>query len=400
MNHSPAAPYSSATTPRSSLTSSTSGPRTPRTPLTKSDGSAIRASAARASVFDAYLKLGMFEENSPLATWVFNDGRSATSNTTCCDFPSTDTVGSSPQACRFREKSGSRFRERLDSDSPIFVLNNWKEDDDDSGSSRSSKNSKPSGRPLQNRSTASQRQNTISFASNSTTAVVPQQQSNAARRPFSIFRTRRPRISSVSDLSVAGEEVPVTSRKKITKRPPFSRVQTHPPPMPSTVAYRHEIDEDQPLSPLRRPSVTSSSDWEKIDPLSSFDFNTLASTDNPFLHGPQSSTPKSRRYDGPLTESITSSSQVQIPFPSTPPPSPSTLMQRLSAVVTRPFHISSNRGQRHSDSHARPKVHSLRRTQSSVAGDTTAASSRPFLSSTPPSVTIRMHRLTPFMSHS
>ncbi|KAF9265905.1 hypothetical protein L218DRAFT_956874 [Marasmius fiardii PR-910] len=387
MNHPPTGSYSNTTSPRSSMTSSTCGPCTP---VTNSNDSDIhRRSVARASVFDAYLQLGMFEENSQLASWVYDDG-SASASTSYDDFTTDVDVGS-PPVSQFREKSGSRFRERLDSDSPIFVLNNWQEED--SSSSRSSKKkSKPPGWQS-NRSNADQRPNSIRFASNTR----QQQQSNAARRPFSIFRSRSPRTPSFNTSQEAIRELPELQEpsKKGSKRPTAHRYQTHPAPKS---AGRHDDVHTSPLSPLDRPSI-SSGEWEKIDPLTTLDFNTLSLTENPFLHGPQ--TPNAKNKAPPTTP------EMQVPFPSTSAPrslSP-TLMQRLSAVVTRPFHhSSSNRSQHSSDtpsSYNRASMfHSLRRTQSSAAADTVP---RPFLlSSLPPSppVTSQMHRLMPSVSHS
>ncbi|KAL0575382.1 hypothetical protein V5O48_006595 [Marasmius crinis-equi] len=361
--------YSNATPTNSSFTTSSGGPSTPVTSF--DDSSSHRRTIARASVFDAFFQLGGFEENSPLADWVFNEERSA--NLSGDSLPHSGE--SSPLG--FREQSGSRFRERLGSDSPVFILNNWK-DDDTKQDNRPKKNKPRSKVPPPSKAgfTTNKRQSAVQFSN--TSAAASHDRTAAPRRPFSLFRTRTSRSSKFEE-----NDDPVNVSPKSKKKPQYTRSQTHPPlPLNS----HHYVDSDS-LSPSR-PSMGTLHDWEKVDPLSTLDFQTLASTDNPFLHGdPHPTVGRSSTAD-----------TAPIPFPtsrtstSTPPP---TFMQRLSFVVTRPFRLSQ--GSRDHDSPTRHKQanrFSLRRTKSSMP-DTAA---RPFFTSSPAS-TVHMHRLKPSISH-
>ncbi|KIK59191.1 hypothetical protein GYMLUDRAFT_686108 [Collybiopsis luxurians FD-317 M1] len=73
-----------------------------------------RTSSLRASVFDAFAELGAFEENSQIAAWIFNP------DSVVDDGSSLPRKG---VTVRFVEKSGSRFRERLNSDGSMNLLN-------------------------------------------------------------------------------------------------------------------------------------------------------------------------------------------------------------------------------------------------------------------------------------
>ncbi|KAJ8093467.1 hypothetical protein PM082_020324 [Marasmius tenuissimus] len=365
--------YSNATSSNSSFSESSGGPSTPRT---SPDGSNIHhRTTVRASVFDAFYQLGGFEENSQLAEWMFNEGGSIPSEISSSNGPSI----------RFREQSGSRFRERLGSDSPMFILNNWRDDETIKGN-RAKKDRSRSKAPPPSKagSTANKKQNANRIS------IAPS--SHQTRRPFSLFRNRNTpseKLSGVFEDTKDPVEVSSTPPKS-KRKPPMLRSKTDPTSIPMPLDSPPYIDSNT-TSPAGRPSL---GDWEKLDPLSTVDFQTLASTENPFLHGSQ--------RPGEIHTRPHTADGTPVPFPTSSQEwaesssgSP-TFMQRLSLIVTKPFRNSHIDPDLDSPSRARSAARfSLRRTKSNTQ-DTTA---RPFFISTPPP-TARMHRLKPSISHS
>ncbi|ESK85257.1 hypothetical protein Moror_11364 [Moniliophthora roreri MCA 2997] len=394
---------------------------TPGTPPLESDisidSTSVRRSILRASVFDAFLQLGGLDENSQIADWMFSeqqpDSMGSGSNSNHKD--QIDWGPSSPY--RFREKSGSRFRERLDSDAPDFMLHAsiWDDDENPKNSlSQAPIKPKQSDRvqsATQNSRSMAGRRSALKFAAN-----IPEPR-NPTRKTFFLFRSRtarHPRASKVPEKTLGVEDSeddssPSSSPPTKNRRLSLFRTKTHPPP--TIVAAPDFVD--SPLSPA---SITS--DWERVDPLSTIDFQTLTNTDNPFLHGNGHQRPSHSKEDA---------GNPQVPFPGVDSPSrassesdnqyshSSTLMQRLSVVVTRPFqryshhHHVGERQRSPSESESSPSKSirqgpvfpPLRRTQSNTVPDT--STHRGFLMSVPSAptyATSQMIPLTNSMSHS
>ncbi|KAK7037588.1 hypothetical protein VNI00_011080 [Paramarasmius palmivorus] len=413
-------------TPTSSSSEIPSTPALESDISTNSDSTSGRRSMLRASVFDVFLQLGGLEENSQIADWMFNDDSDHIVNSSSSSYRDKGQVDwgtSTPY--RFREKTGSRFRERLGSDAPDFVLHASIWDDDNTESSSPSSNKlkfmdrvrTPNSPALSHGSgSMAGRRSTLKFAAESPTPR------DTNRKSFFLFRsrsTRHPRMSTVPgktlEAVVDSEDDSFPSSSFPAKNPRLSlfRTKTHPPPM---VMETPDFVES-PVSPA---SITS--EWERVDPLSTIDFQTLTNTDNPFLHGNGQQRPSHSQEDA--------GNHLKIPFPSgvdlSSPKSSrsssesddhhqdghhSTLMQRLSVVVTRPFqrHSHHHHQRSPSDSEPSPKTDgratlfaTLRRTQSNTAPDT--STQRAFLMSAPSSsmrVTVpQMMPLTNSMSHS
>lgn len=71
----------------------------------------FRNSVARESVFDVFFELGGTQENSRIAHWMFGEGADV-----------NEEEEEELKIVSFREESGSRFRERMDSQGPASIF--------------------------------------------------------------------------------------------------------------------------------------------------------------------------------------------------------------------------------------------------------------------------------------
>ncbi|KAJ3892398.1 hypothetical protein GG344DRAFT_64643 [Lentinula edodes] len=331
---------SAATSPATvSSISVSEGPQTPPFPpspipistAATRRASGHRASVLRASVFDAFAELGAFDENSQIAEWIFNPDVDDASF-------SDSSTGPRKHNVHFLEKSGSRFRERLNSNASGNLLNGF------------SSSAKPPALP-----------------SSYSTSPIPTRR--PTRRFFNGLRTRsasRHKMDKrrTSDETIV-EETPVAVSP--SKKRPFLQFRSkssrtiptsssHPPsasldlPRPSFLGEIRSISSPVTveLGHASSPSIATNASWEHIQGSASLDL--LRSTDNPpvntFLHGKHSPAPG-------------------IPFPSQRESRGGSLFLKLSNAVARPF----SAGSIHADLDARSSAagsttNSIRRTQS------------------------------------
>ncbi|KAJ3731651.1 hypothetical protein DFJ43DRAFT_1224626 [Lentinula guzmanii] len=246
-----------------------------------------RASTLRASVFDVFAELGAFDENSQIAEWIFNP------NVDDAAFASS-SAGPRKVNVHFLEKSGSRFRERLNSDGSANLLNGYTSRVKPFASSPS-----PSTSPMPTRR--------------------PPMRFFNGLRARSASRNRRDKRRSPEETIV---EEPITTVSPSKKRPflqylprPGYLGEMRSASSPVTVVLGHTSS----------PSIATNASWEHIQGSASLDL--LRSTDispvNTFLHGKHSPAPG-------------------IPFPSQRESGGGSLfLKKISTAVARPFSAAS-----------------------------------------------------------
>ncbi|KAJ3805868.1 hypothetical protein F5876DRAFT_69433 [Lentinula aff. lateritia] len=320
---------SAATSPATvSSISISEGPQTPPFPPSPIPISAAaarrtsghRASVLRASVFDAFAELGAFDENSQIAEWIFNPDVDDASF-------SNSSTGPRKHNVHFLEKSGSRFRERLNSDASGNLLNGFTSPAKPPALPSSySTSPTPTRRPtrrffngLRTRSASRHRTDKRRTSDETIVEETPATVSPSKKRPFLQFRSKSSRT------------IPTSS-----SHPPSSSLDLHRP------SFLVE------LGHASSPSIATNASWEHIQGSASLDL--LRSTDNSpvntFLHGKHHPAPG-------------------IPFPSQGETRGGSLFLKLSNAVARPF----SAGSIHTDLDARSSAagsttNSIRRTQS------------------------------------
>ncbi|KAG7453110.1 uncharacterized protein BT62DRAFT_999142 [Guyanagaster necrorhizus] len=214
----------------------------------------------RASVFDVFVQLGALEQNSPVAEWMFSDPESAESSTRV-HFAESNT--------------GSRFRERFDSDCSFKDL-------DDSGAR---KELLPRSSSRASRFLARMR-STSRTKSVTKRAQVPEATSLSLEPPKRKRTILRFKSRSHTNLRAKAEQdaavppVPQLARAKSVSSPPRTQKPTRPSFFRSKTQLYGPSDD-----------IASVSDnWEEISPLSSptpSEDDTQASTsvETPFLDG-------------------------------------------------------------------------------------------------------------------
>ncbi|KAJ3728278.1 hypothetical protein C8R42DRAFT_653340 [Lentinula raphanica] len=302
----------------SSISVISEGPQTPSLPSSPTPQSPAaakarpasdhRASALRASVFDAFAELGAFDENSQIAEWIFNP------NVDDNSFASSST-GPRKVNVHFLEKSGSRFRERLNSDGSANLLNGFANKAMPSSSPTSPL---PTRRPTmrffnglrarsasRNRRDKKKLQETIVEEPRVSVPASP-----SKKRPFLQFRSKSSRTVPTSI------SYPISSSLDLPRPPRLSELRSESSPVAVTLAHTSS------------PSIATNTSWEHIQGSASLDL--LRSTDvspmNTFLHGKQSPKPG-------------------IPFP-TERDQPghgggSLFLKKISTAVARPFSAGS-----------------------------------------------------------
>ncbi|KAJ3793897.1 hypothetical protein GGU11DRAFT_798154 [Lentinula aff. detonsa] len=267
-----------------------------------------RASTLRASVFDVFAELGAFDENSQIAEWIFNP------NVDDAAFASSST-GPRKVNVHFLEKSGSRFRERLNSDGSANLLNGYTSRVKPFASSPS-----PSTSPMPTRR--------------------PPMRFFNGLRARSASRNRRDKRRSPEETIV---EEPITTVSPSKKRPflQFRSKSSRTIPTSSSQTTTSSLDLPRPgylggmrsasspvtvvLGHTSSPSIATNASWEHIQGSASLDL--LRSTDispvNTFLHGKHSPAPG-------------------IPFPSQRESGGGSLfLKKISTAVARPFSAAS-----------------------------------------------------------
>ncbi|KAJ4475582.1 hypothetical protein J3R30DRAFT_3500789 [Lentinula aciculospora] len=263
-----------------------------------------RASILRASVFDAFAELGAFDENSQIAEWIFNPDVDASS------FASSST-GPRKINVHFIEKSGSRFRERLNSDASGNLLNGFTRTPN---SPPSSPSPIPTRRPtmrffdgLRARSASRNRRDKRrtseeTIVEETITAVSP-----SKKRPFLQFRSKSSRTIPISSPFLP------SSSLELARPGLLSGARSESSPVTITLGHTSS------------PSIVTNASWEHIQGSASLDLlrSTEISPVNTFLHGKHPPTPG-------------------IPFPSQREHSGGSLfLKKISTAVARPFSAGS-----------------------------------------------------------
>ncbi|KAE9396001.1 hypothetical protein BT96DRAFT_997167 [Gymnopus androsaceus JB14] len=254
--------------------------RTPPFPLSPTSEASLRhvddrrTSSLRASVFDAFAELGAFDENSEIAEWIFNPDVDDSSREDSSIAPKKGNV-------HFLEKSGSRFRERLNSDASMNLLKAYTGVTKVAASPSSSASPVPTSRPT--------------------------------RRFFNGLRARS------------------VSRNREDRPDIFTSVSPRPPLMfpglPSILGLNHHLIRPIPGT-IPLPAFGTNASWVNIQPSPSLDLLRPNTIDvppvNPFLQGKTSPRPG-------------------IPFPREKEKERS-VFSKISTVVARPFSPSSETG--------------------------------------------------------